>query len=133
MSNHFRTICIKWLTTWTKYSEYPILEKVLIIQRFRGTIWPYSYAYSEPCQISTFLQKQLTVKHFFKKVPSKIFGRFLNTSLTFTLRSNHRRCSVKIVLRTFAKFTGKHLCQSLFFNKVAGCHIKKDSSTGVFL
>ena len=25
----------------------------------------------------------------------------------------------KIVLRNFAKFTGKHLCQSLFFNKVA--------------
>ena len=24
------------------------------------------------------------------------------------------------VLRNFAKFTGKHLCQSLFFNKVAG-------------
>ena len=26
----------------------------------------------------------------------------------------------KSVLRNFAKFTGKHLCQSLFFNKVAG-------------
>ena len=25
----------------------------------------------------------------------------------------------KVVLRNFAKFTGKHLCQSLFFNKVA--------------
>ena len=35
-------------------------------------------------------------------------------------RSSHRRCSVrKVVLRKFAKFTGKHLCQSLFFNKVA--------------
>ena len=32
-----------------------------------------------------------------------------------------RRCSVKKgVLRDFAKFTGKHLSQSLFFNKVAG-------------
>ena len=26
----------------------------------------------------------------------------------------------KGVLRSFSKFTGKHLCQSLFFNKVAG-------------
>ena len=26
----------------------------------------------------------------------------------------------KVVLRNFSKFTGKHLCQSLFFNKVAG-------------
>ena len=38
-----------------------------------------------------------------------------------TLRSSHRRCSVKKgVLRNFPKFTGKHLCQSLFFIKVAG-------------
>ena len=34
--------------------------------------------------------------------------------------SNHRRCSFrKGALRNFAKFTGKHLWQSLFFNKVA--------------
>ena len=26
----------------------------------------------------------------------------------------------KVALKYFAKFTGKHLCQSLFFNKVAG-------------
>ena len=32
-----------------------------------------------------------------------------------------RRCSVKKgVLKNFAKFTGKHLCSSLFLNKVAG-------------
>ena len=31
-----------------------------------------------------------------------------------------QRYSVKNVLKNFAKFTGKHLCQSLFFNKVAG-------------
>ena len=38
-----------------------------------------------------------------------------------TTRSSHRRCSVKKgVLRNFAKFTGKHLCQRLFFDKVAG-------------
>ena len=37
------------------------------------------------------------------------------------VRSNHQRCSVrKDALRNFAKFTGKHLCKSLFFNKVAG-------------
>ena len=33
-----------------------------------------------------------------------------------------RRCSVnKHVLKNFAKFAGKHLCQSLFFNK-STCH-----------
>ena len=28
--------------------------------------------------------------------------------------------SKKVILTNFAIFTGKHLCQSLFFNKVAG-------------
>ena len=37
------------------------------------------------------------------------------------IRSSHLRFSMrKCVLRNFAKFTGKHLCQGLFFNKVAG-------------
>ena len=36
-------------------------------------------------------------------------------------RSSHQRCSVrKGVLSNFTKFRGKHLCQSLFFSKVAG-------------
>ena len=35
-------------------------------------------------------------------------------------RSSHRKCSVrKRVLRNFDIFTGKHLCQSLFFNNQA--------------
>ena len=35
-----------------------------------------------------------------------------------------RSCSVKNgVLKNFAKFTGKHLCQSLFFNNVAGLRL----------
>ena len=36
-------------------------------------------------------------------------------------RSSHRRCSFKkAVVKNFWRFTGKHLCQSLFYNKVAG-------------
>ena len=38
-----------------------------------------------------------------------------------TFRSSHQRCSMKKgVLRNLAKFTGKHLCRCLFFNKGAG-------------
>ena len=44
---------------------------------------------------------------------------FANISIPF--KSSHQRCSMKKgVLRNFTKFTEKHLCQSLFFNKVAG-------------
>ena len=36
-------------------------------------------------------------------------------------RSSHQRCSIKKgVLRNFTKFRGKHVCQSFFFNEVAG-------------
>ena len=54
--------------------------------------------------------------------------------LTFS-RSSHQRCSAKKgVLRNFAKFTGKHLCQSLFFNKGAGgaCNFIKKRLAQVF-
>ena len=38
-----------------------------------------------------------------------------------TFRASHRRCSLERgVLESFAKFPGKDLCQSLFFNKFAG-------------
>ena len=41
-------------------------------------------------------------------------------SETHTIKSSHRRCSIKkSLLKNFAVFTGKHLCQSLFFNNVA--------------
>ena len=36
----------------------------------------------------------------------------------FLFRSSHRRYSLKkSALRNFTKFTGKHLCQSLYFDK----------------
>ena len=62
-----------------------------------------SRSVSKPCQTSLKLSKRL---------------QFLTSSI---IRSSHRRCSVKKgVRRNIAKFTGKHLCQRLFFNKVAG-------------
>ena len=61
---------------------------------------------------------------------------FANISIPF--KSSHQRCSLKKgVLRNFTKFTRKHQCQSLFFNKVAGPRLanllKRDSGAGVFL
>ena len=56
----------------------------------------------------------MRIKHI-KKKTIEIILRLLK------YRSSHQRCSVKKgVLRNFAKFTGKDLCQSHFFNKVAG-------------
>ena len=43
----------------------------------------------------------------------------------------------KVFFKNFTYFIGKHLCQGLFFNKVAGLRpatlLKKGSDTGVFL
>ena len=45
--------------------------------------------------------------------------------------------SVKNVFLKISHFTGKHLCQSLFFNKVASLRpatlLKRGSGTGAFL
>ena len=65
------------------------------------------------------------------------FALFRNT-MSGNAKSNHRRFSVRrSVLINFAKFTGKHLCQSLFFNKVAGHPATllktRDSGTSIFL
>ena len=43
-----------------------------------------------------------------------------------TFEQPYQRCSMKKgVLRSFRKFTGNHLCQILFFNKVAGLRSAK--------
>ena len=66
----------------------------------------------------------------------KVSKNISNDLFFFNLRSNHRRYSVrKGVLRNFAKFTGKHLCQIPFFNKAAGQawnFIKKGTLVQVF-
>ena len=37
------------------------------------------------------------------------------------IRSTHKKCSIKKgALRNFVTFTGKHMGESLFFNKLAG-------------
>ena len=41
-----------------------------------------------------------------------------------SFRSSHQSCSMeKGVFKNFSKFTERHLCQSLFFNKVAGLRL----------
>ena len=45
---------------------------------------------------------------------------FFSYKNTEDRRSSPEVFCKKGVLRNFTKFTGKHLCQSLFFNKVAG-------------
>ena len=57
---------------------------------------------------------------------SNIYGRKQKLCKSRTDRSSRLEVFCKKgVLRNLAKFTGKHLCQSLFFNKVEACNFIK--------
>ena len=66
-----------------------------------------------------FCSFNLIKNSFFSKVFKNVeIKEKLLSSFILTFRGKWE--SIKIgVLRNFAKFTGKHLCQSLFLNKVA--------------
>ena len=69
-------------------------------------------------------------KLFAEKIDSfhKSFQTGLSASCfskTLSKEAASRRCSAKKgVLKNFGIFTGKHLCQSLLLNKVAGCSLQ---------
>ena len=63
------------------------------------------------------------LENFSKEYISKIcdLKELFGYTATWKYRNIHQKCSMKKdILGNFAKFTGKHLCQSLFFNKVTG-------------
>ena len=112
--------------------------KLLII--YTNRYWLYKhYWLNEPYVSSISLLWQISVREELWNFSLKITIEPVNNSLSnrqictnsltkllkgnlFCMhRSSRQRCSVrKDALRNSAKFTGKHLCQSLFFNKVAG-------------
>ena len=98
---------------WTKLQENLLLAKYLI-------------------SVAVPLMLRNCFKNHFWKLEN-CFDKYLRQG-----RSSRRRCSVKKgVLRDFAKLTGKHLCQSLFVNKVPALRpttlLKKRLCTGIFL
>ena len=56
---------------------------------------------------------------------------YIAVFLWIICRSSHRRCSLrKGVLRNFVKFTGKHLCRSVLFNRSEACNFVKKETLG---
>ena len=55
--------------------------------------------------------------------------------LILIIRSRPEVLCKKSALKNFTKFTGKHLCQSLLFNKVAGFRVsfRENTSGGLLL
>ena len=72
----------------------------------------------------------------FRKLRKNTCGKSYFSKVAGFYRSSQQRWSVQkgILRKVFSKFTGKHLCQRLYFNKVAGLRLqKRDFSTSVFL
>ena len=67
-------------------------------------------------------ESSLNVVNHFRKTFAKYFTLDVLLCSEYSYdRSSHRTCYVrKGVLRNFPKFTGKHMCQSPFFNRLAG-------------
>ena len=79
----------------------------------------------EPCTkfhgLQIRIHEVIELQSFKFSVSDVIPANVQNISPLVFYRRSHRRCSViKGVVRNLAKFTGKHLCQRLLFNKVAG-------------
>ena len=73
-------------------------------------------------------------KHVLMKL-TLVFNLKTHSGKSHTRSSRPEVFCKKGVLKSFAKFTGKHLCQGLFFNKVASaaCNfIKKETLAQVY-
>ena len=101
------------------------LHKAVLNKKMTTQEYSVQYDFVAPLTITT-NKAFLTVEYF---LPNLFIGLFhyalLICLLSWKTRGSHRRCYVrKDVLRNFAKFTGKHLCQDLFFNKVEGFSVQ---------
>ena len=100
---------------------YSAAKKYLLPQKIRSTYR------RKPCSfiIRNRLQHCKVFKNtYFEKIVGTATSASENQHLSDKFRSSHPAVFCKKgVLRNFAKFTGKYLCQSLFFNKVAGLRL----------
>ena len=117
---------LSWKYTWTQHLMH-WLWMGSEVSNFPSSIKSLEYDIQLPRKVLFRYDHHASVLWFSINFPKiklpSIFHRRRETKCwtpTIT-RSIHLECSVKKgVLRNFTKLTGKHLCQGLFFNKVAG-------------
>ena len=127
--------------------------------RIQFTNFSINYFFSKCDQIRRFLRiwsyllKKALMEKFiscavkFKLLLNEILIKWISVILSVSIHSgklfyNKQKHSPVVfckkgAFRNFAKFTGKHLCQSVFFNKVAGLRpatlLKGNYGAGIFL
>ena len=113
---HLLTLFGKPCTLFPKCNDFEtttsLSSEKRLLQRFENSILQFCSS------LSIFSTIWLTkTNHVQKSYLILIFTPFCPSNT----RSSHRKCSMKNgALKNFAKFTEKHLCQSLFFSKVVG-------------
>ena len=100
-----------WLINKYKSSHLQIFFKKGVVKKFLNIHRKISLLESLFNETAGFLKAQV---FFFVNI-TKFFRKTFLENLAAT---------VEDVLRNFAKYTGKHLCQSLFFNKVTGLFLR---------
>ena len=96
---------------------FPIFSYFQPLYQFQK-LWRHDEYYQT--RWSIFFNIFWIVHHFVKKL-GQLLDIVMGNTFKKKFRSSHQRCSIeKGVLRNFIKFTGKHMCESLFFNKVTG-------------
>ena len=115
--------------------SYILFHKYIYTARFyKKDLFLKTSQYS---QEKTSLSRSIITFIYYKTVcPFNIFHSHKAMSMTVskTIRSSRTEVfSKKGVCRNFSKFTRKHLCQRLFFNKVAGLRpVKKETLAQAF-
>ena len=96
----------------------PFNKKIIVLHHS-----DYIFLFWHLCQIHTFSNslndKEMITSHFFMIKMLRLWSYNFQKQ-PHVLWKQRRYSMKKAVLRNFAKFTGKHLCRSLFFNNVTG-------------
>ena len=116
-----------------RYVPIPVLEPFDLYQVSFTISSKFSVVHLFICTFQHMYYIRIWQIHFWC---NRFLKNYLSTKLFDIVRSSRPEVFCKKSnLRNFTKFTGKHLCQRLFFNKVAGlaCNfIKKESLAQVF-
>ena len=107
------------VTSW--HCPFNIYQHSKYMGKSSRIFWLMSEAYSKPCYTSNMIHFAKIVNSFQLSVVNclrkKLYLRSLKGINLWMIFAE--AFYKKSVLRNFSKFTGKHLCQSLFPNKIA--------------